>query len=1306
MLNIWLLQFLVVMCFIQVFESIPVSQRVSLSGDELQSTFYDLSLSFLPVSRVVQSTATTIALFSVSFHERKTVKPTIKPTTASPIQITSLSWQPDISARMSLSHFSLSEEVFHISLSRSTPTVKPGNHPTVVPTMNSPTEISGGVVSFLKESLRFSTRTLPTASPTVSGGKLSVKVGSGQQLTTVSEIHSLKGPVSLSVASLSSCFNFIASSDISALSFYTSSSMRTLSGRITSVSRSRLVTGLPTEKPSSAPLRVTSIAVPTQQPSPLPTMLISTRTDTSSNLACYSSALPAPEPTTSPHDTVNRQPTYGPSAIPTVLSTISATSYPTEISHPAPTIFPSGEISLSPTTEPSVLAGLSAAPVTGPTMEPSGVPYREATLYPAALPTIEPAQLLSFQPTFVSTRTCDPSVSPTEVMTFNPMVASLSIPTAFPTEAVATDSSRHPSASPSDSPSVEPSLGSAPSTSLLSSSPSARPSVSPSDAYTPFPTREPSRQPSMYPSEYPEPAAEATIGPNTNGPTSGPAVAPSLNLKLQPSASPSTYPSEVLTSEPTSQYSVQPILDVTWLPTPVVVLMPSPAPTVILIPSSDPADTPSIQPAASSSLKPSILTPTCYPTSSPEPTSESTLSRPSFDRTRYPSSEPSSKPSNATTDVGSSPTIEPTEGYSMRFVSFGLSIVTSTPPTILPTIVPTVTPTVMFTTLESSTLCPTVASSADPTPALSVTPIASPTPLPTTSPTPFPTVYPTPSPSSVNPTPIPTVSPTPSPSTRTPTIYLSPTALPSPKPTIDRTPYQYSAVYKQYSQRVASFGQLLSSLLFSSFSYQGSLITGDCGDYQGFMSSSTLNLPFSAMYFSEITLVAYMYDYTLQFNRLDSKFSCSSRASLSSIVQAIESRSGHVVVCDGHTWRVLNCSSSNGNPVVSLCVDCDASCPTDGCSNGAPTDDDSDMLYSVTSSSCNACKKYSQASYFLVSLQYLEDALYPQIPTALSVIPSKRSVHIAANVSAVGMLFCAALAGNRTLESAQTIQRMGTGTAVKSPGWVSLDIGHLVPDTAYDIYCYTQDATGSYLMPLTDVTARVAHTRTLCCRSILIPTLYTHVTESSASVVSSWPINVLSLEALPTTGNLLVSLQLTPFNCSLSNTSSLIPAANAVPPSLQFASSANSMTSKSFIIVGAPGCYTLLASGSGDDTYNNFTKSIYIRNTATPPNPPSLLSAQFSNDGLKLIVSLDSASDRGATTIFNYLASFSCSMVLNFRGANTSSCVWATSRLIVAVVYSFVSVLIVDMWIQRASLFMLVPRRLRYFRRLLCPRLL
>jgi hypothetical protein len=459
-------------------------------------------------------------------------------------------------------------------------------------------------------------------------------------------------------------------------------------------------------------------------------------------------------------------------------------------------------------------------------------------------------------------------------------------------------------------------------------------------------------------------------------------------------------------------------------------------------------------------------------------------------------------------------------------------------------------------------------------------------------------------------------------------------------------------VYAAYSADYAGLSAQANPVVFGQYIYQGVSHFASCSDWVSFQSQ--LQLPLSSLYFSSLKVKSYSFDFARVAIQNNNSFTCTNTTAISLIAASLSAGSTLSVACGGHRFKVFSCS---GN--VYFGVDCSSACSTASTcpSKGA-------MMLNP----CQSCAQQTTASYFVVGLTYAQAVLYPIIVAPLSMTAKQRQMVVAVSVANhTGTLYCAALPANAAVTSSVAIQRASTVSAVtiSSFGRVNVTIRNLVPVTTYDVYCFTQDFS-SHTMPLASLISTKLTGTTLCCRSVIFSSLTAKLVEA-AVVTGQSTVNVVRLESLPSS-SVVLSLSLLPFMCSwqVNGTNS---AAYALPATGNFTSSSTS-ASVNFVVLGSPGCYTLTASvsGPGRSGYVSANSSLIIRSSARAPDPPNLLSAVFSNDGLKLYLTLDTASDRGATMMSNYASIFACSQLVSFAGAKSSNCIWSSSTLITATI--------------------------------------
>jgi hypothetical protein len=157
------------------------------------------------------------------------------------------------------------------------------------------------------------------------------------------------------------------------------------------------------------------------------------------------------------------------------------------------------------------------------------------------------------------------------------------------------------------------------------------------------------------------------------------------------------------------------------------------------------------------------------------------------------------------------------------------------------------------------------------------------------------------------------------------------------------------------------------------------------------------------------------------------------------------------------------------------------------------------------------------------------------------------------------------------------------------------------------------------------------------------------------------------------------------------NVTDVTPSAKTLPSSFQFKTSSK-ILSGSFVIQGTAGCYQLVSYASRGSGFGNSSIDVNIRSSSVAPSAPVLSTAVFSDDGFKIVMTLDSYSDRGATTISGYKGRFACSEVVSFLGASAASCIWTSAATLVATLGSVSSI---SGAVEVGGIIALLPRKIK-----------
>jgi hypothetical protein len=301
-----------------------------------------------------------------------------------------------------------------------------------------------------------------------------------------------------------------------------------------------------------------------------------------------------------------------------------------------------------------------------------------------------------------------------------------------------------------------------------------------------------------------------------------------------------------------------------------------------------------------------------------------------------------------------------------------------------------------------------------------------------------------------------------------------------------------------------------------------------------------------------------------------------------------------------------------------------------------------------------------------LNLQYKYEVLYPEIYGSLNITVTSKTFIVHANMSSEGKISCAALKANTSLSSANAVKQYGvTETVLDASKMVKVTIDGLSPSTEYDVYCYTEDFS-SHAMTYAAVLETKRSISTKCCRGIDFTTTYGKISEYSSSSTTSDSVFTFTLDSTPLrlTTITVSATELMGYTCEY-NVSGTSQSAKVYPSSYTFSPSSLSL-SGSFIVRGTAGCYKLTAAANYGSSFSNSSTVLYIRSSTVAPDPPELASAYFSDDGTKIIMNLDSASDRGATKIAGYTGSFTCTRAVWFIDASSAKCVWTSSSQLTA----------------------------------------
>jgi len=570
-------------------------------------------------------------------------------------------------------------------------------------------------------------------------------------------------------------------------------------------------------------------------------------------------------------------------------------------------------------------------------------------------------------------------------------------------------------------------------------------------------------------------------------------------------------------------------------------------------------------------------------------------------------------------------------------------------------------------------------------------PTGQPSSEPTAQPTGQPSGRPTRAPFTSTPTGVPSTKPTQKPVTPRPTTpggSQYPTGQPTSAPSWALNNYDESKLYPRYVKQDAhNKGNFTKVSTFERFSYKGTAVIGSCEAWN--YHTKSLLLPFDDLYFSSLTFGYGFIDYDRGAAVREIKHNCAQRADVASLINAMYNKKSVSTYCGTkHLWRVFSCQGE-----VTLCVNCDEICKAATetkpaqrlCPAQQPMFRDKSIWPLVLNPCATNCPRHVD-SYATIGWDIGVDILYPEISGGgahVNVTTAKRSITANIQVNREGTVSCGAFAKDSVLTSTLPIKNQGfnslasrpTATLSAAPIVISIVIDNLVPDSAYDVYCYTEDFNAHY-MPLEVALKSKTRVSTECCKTIAFSTFVPAV--SNSSLIAAQPYKFY-LDALPTSPTRVQVVLTANVTCAEPLEAGVRQLAAAYPSTFDFSQSSSS-TEGTFIVKGAPGCYDIVVEVDSTrrrltgDFFSPTKKSMVIRSSKRNPDAPKLVKAYFGDNPVKLYFDFDSDTDRGATMIVpttrypgGHTGAFNCSVILNhFPGLMASqSCAWENAKRMV-----------------------------------------
>jgi hypothetical protein len=432
-------------------------------------------------------------------------------------------------------------------------------------------------------------------------------------------------------------------------------------------------------------------------------------------------------------------------------------------------------------------------------------------------------------------------------------------------------------------------------------------------------------------------------------------------------------------------------------------------------------------------------------------------------------------------------------------------------------------------------------------------------------------------------------------------------------------------------------------MTFSYLAVNNQVISGDCISWSMFLEE-VLFLQYGPKKVINITMFKLI---NLSGALLENSLACNDKIIVTSILNAMMSKSqlSSHLMCNNNEWNIgSNCSNNELEIALNHSTQCDNEC--------------SSNVFQLSPCSQGVCSREpSTGGYLLLLGLYLADRNQPPHMDSISVVSYRSSLQIDATFSNGGVLYCMAslqpmISRNEVLQS--SFFSFIVFNTNSSEYFSSANIYNLIPSTLYTIYCVTESTDGS-LLSSTQMIANAVSASTLCCKEIhvsllisagLEKTVYTNALSIS---VSHLPTDVLSIELI----------------CEYSETDDDSLVTDVFP----FFQSSINLTSSSLISTyniglkdSSAGFYELKfkLSSSSSMEYNlvyDSQKLITVYSAYSEPPTPQLLSAIFSNDGLSILISFSSPTNRGG-----YKSSlFQCSYLFQFSNADIADCIWNSS---------------------------------------------
>jgi len=396
-------------------------------------------------------------------------------------------------------------------------------------------------------------------------------------------------------------------------------------------------------------------------------------------------------------------------------------------------------------------------------------------------------------------------------------------------------------------------------------------------------------------------------------------------------------------------------------------------------------------------------------------------------------------------------------------------------------------------------------------------------------------------------------------------------------------------------------------IVFSSISYKDRIVQGRCSNWKYFIANG-LNLPFDDTIISSISIYSAtespdensLYQDELRSNQ---NATCNDVSKVRDLLDGIQTGKQINISCSSSVWKVIHCESYS-----ILCANC--SNLGDECHISPATPNRMIM---------NPCYpkpiKVKTTGYSVIGFDVEKLDLFP-----IPVISSRAFINVTTNsvefqqkfdTSSPGIVYCLPRDKNNKFISTADIVLNGQSQIIMGSEFlVTISFENLIPETFYQLYCYTKDFKG-HAMDLTNVLGTIANFTTSCCRSLSFITAKSSLNKYDPKSTISLPVIFSFMLDSPVTSDCFVGL---------SSESSQDMGLEFLPFGNFTYLTGSSQLVRNFQIRGLlEGFYNITVFPINCmDTIHSDSFRLEVVSTVKPPDAPKLKSAIFSDNGKSL----------------------------------------------------------------------------------------